>query len=284
MMLPAFSLRRAALTAALVLAALPACTGEDDTKPTTATAGETLTPEPGGAPTDAADGRLTCVGKNAPAPPEGTSLELTGYVRMLADPGAAAGAPPAAGVEVFTKSGTSLGSSFSDPAKAGRTSVTVPITSEGFTGYADVTLAGYLAYRFRTSRAVTDTAFSAWAWLTTQAEATQRATTLGITLQSGTGILVGAVHDCDGFGVANVVIQVAGKTDGVYYVEGFDLAKSRTYTTDTGRFVVPNLPTGTVTVKAFGRLRTGQPLELLSSITAEVTADAIAAVHLAPRG
>jgi len=77
---------------------------------------------------------------------------------------------------------------------------------------------------------------------------------------------------------------VGGSNEGVVYVEGFDLAPERSFTTDTGRFVVPNVPPGPVQVEAYGRLEDGGPLVLLSRIEATVEAGRITAVDLQPLG
>ncbi len=242
---------------------------------------ETL-PEMAGAPTSVVDGRLTCLGK-APAAATAGALELTGYVRTLADPEAKL-PPPAAKVGLFTADGTELASGFADAAKAGRVSISVPVKAQGFEGYALVQQQGFLDWRFQTSRPVTTTDLTGWAWLTTQGEVDTRAKALGFTLKASAGILVGAVHDCDSFGAANAVV-VVGDAGGnpVYYVEGFDLVAVRPYTSTSGRFVAANLAPGTVQVKAFGRTKVGGPLELLSSARVVIEAGRITAVDLAPR-
>ena len=242
---------------------------------------ETLTPEPAGAPSETVDGRWTCLGAEAGGP-SGAAIELVGYVRTLSDPTASAD-PPAAELEAFTSSGTALDSAFSDPSKAGRVALSVPVTSKGFDGYTVTSITGYLDWRMHTSRPVTDTSQAGWAWMTTQAEADTQASNLSITLDAGKGILVGVVHDCDGFGAQFSVVEVQGDTGSVYYVEGFDVVSSRTYTSSTGRFALANVEPGTVTVKAFGRLESGGPLTLLSTATAGVEAGRMTAVAMEPR-
>jgi len=261
------------------LAALPFGCGDDDGGEPDAKPREILDPEPAGAPTSLADGRLTCLDNNAPADPTGAAVELTGYVRTFADPAASAD-PPAAQVEAFTATGTSLATGFADSAKDGRISVSVPIGDDGFTGYVKVTDAAYLPYRFQTNRGVTQAEANGWTWLVTQAEVDSMATDLGVTQSAGNGIVVGSVHDCDNFGVAATVVQVNGETDGVFYTAGFTVSDSATYTDASGRFVVPNVPPGTATIKAFGRLANGGKLTLLSSIQVDVTAGEISAVGL----
>ena len=229
-----------------------------------------------------AGGRLSCIGRNAPADLDGSHVELTGYIRLLSDPGADEGAPPAATVKVFDEAGDELGKGFGDPAKAGRASVSVPVPETGFAGHAVVSEAGYLDYRFETSRPVTDTSLSGWAWLTTPEEATERAAAANVTLDATRGILVGSVHDCDGFGVENAVVTVGGSSLGVKLIEGFDLAADRTFTTEAGRFAMGNLDPGPVVVEAYGRLKDGDDLVLLSSMEAVIEANKMTAVDLQP--
>ena len=273
---------RTCLVAAAVLALLGCPSPDDNTNNENTTPALTLEPEPAGAPTEPAAGRLTCLGGPVGSATSST-LELTGYVRTLADPNGDVN-PPAAGVEVFDSADKSVGSAFSDPVKSGRVSVTVPVKPTGFDGYAIIDLAGHLGYRFATSRAITDTTSSAWAWMVTQAEADTRATDVGVTLEAGKGVLVGAVHDCDGFGVEFAVVTIAGETDAVLFIEGFEVTSGRTFTNETGRFVVPNLTPGKVLVRAWGRLDAGGALTLLSEIEAVVKADALSAVSLEPQG
>jgi len=244
----------------------------------------TLEPEPAGAPTDRAAGRLTCLGDNTPKPATGNTLELTGWIRALADPDAD-NAVPLARVEAFSSAGTSLGVTFTDRGKKGRSAVTVPITTDGFTGHVVVTSteAPYLDYRFETSHAVTDTTVTGWVWLTTDAEADSKATAAGVTRDPAKGVLFGGVLDCDEFGVANAVVTIDGATGGVIFVQGFDLVVDATYTTASGRFVVPNLSPGPVTIKAWGRSESGGKLSLLSSITTTIEGGKVNAVALQPR-
>lgn len=245
---------------------------------------ETLVPEPAGAPTAAADGRLGCLGDNAPKPVSGSTIELLGWVRALSDRDAMQ-TPPQGRVTAYTAGGGMLGETFVDRGKKGRVTLSVPIQSTGFTGHIVVssTAAGFLDYRFSTSRAVTSPTLAAWAWLTTPAEADAKGTAVGVTRDPNKGILYGGVLDCDAFGVANAVVQVNGSTDGVLYVEGFEPSASATFTTSAGRFVAANVSPGKVTIKAFARPEAGGELELLSSIDATVEAQKITAVALEPR-
>lgn len=268
-------------TGAMIALLIGGCPSPDEKVDETAKAQlETLVPAPPGAPTEPADGRLTCLAAEAQTT-TANALELTGYVRTLADPNAEQ-ATPEAKVEVFDSAGLSLGASFSDPAKAGRVSVSVPVPKTGWAGYAEVSADGFMDYRFQTSNRVVDTAFSGWAWMTTQEGLGTRADAADVTLDATTGILYGAIHDCDGFGVANVLIQVSGSSDGVYFVEGFDVSTSRTWTSETGRFVVPNLAPGSVVVKAFGRLEADGPLTLLAKAEPTMVAGQITALNLDP--
>ena len=268
--------------AALMLSGCPSENGEETPKPPA----EKLVPEPAKPPPAATDGdaRLSCVGSNALKTMKGNAIELVGYVRTLADPDANE-PPPKARVEAFTESGESLGESFADPQKGkdGRVSLTVPAQKTGFTGYAMVTHAGYLDWRLKNSRPLTTTEFNGWAWLTTPDEVVANGLAIGVTQTAANGILVGAVHDCDGFGVQYAVVQIDGETEGVRYVEGFELSKERTFSSDTGRFVLPNAKPGKHVIKAFGRLEKGGPLTLLSMVEATVEAGKMTAVAMQPR-
>jgi hypothetical protein len=130
---------------------------------------------------------------------------------------------------------------------------------------------------------VTNTDFNGWTWLTTPAERDAEAADLEVNIDESAGILVGAVHDCDAFGSPNIVVQVDGETEDIFYVEGFDPVDTRTYTSDSGRFVLPNVPVGPVTVKAFGRVESGGPLLLLSALETESVAGVMSAVSMEPR-
>ena len=260
-----------------LLAACPPVDDDDTVDPV-----ETLDPEPSGAPTAVADGRLTCLGDNAPPEPLGGAVELTGYARALVDP-TAEDEPPEFAVEIFSPSGGSLQTGASNVGNDGRVNISVPIDDSGFEGYALVTADTFVDVRFKSSRPTTNTDFGGWTWSSTQAELDAAAADLGVTLQAGDGLLMGSAHDCDAFGMENVVIVVDGDAGLAYYVEGFDAVDSRTYTSSSGRFVVPNVSPGDVVVKAFGRLESGGPLTLLSSITTEVVAGTVSAVALEPR-
>jgi hypothetical protein len=243
---------------------------------------ETLTPEPPGAPSQTAEGRLTCLGNNAPAPPDTSVIELTGYVRTYADPIAAA-APPAAAIEAFTATGTSLGSGFADPAKDGRVALSVAIQDEGFTGYVMITQSGFADYRFVTNRPVTRPEANGWTWLLTTAELDAAATALGTTIDPARGQVIGSVHDCDNFGIQYAVVTVAGSSDEIAYVDTFTVGPTRTFTDPSGRFVQANVTPGQVVIKAYGRLAASGPLTLLGSVQTTVEAGKVTAVVLQPR-
>lgn len=263
---------------ALLLSACPSAVDDDDvTEPA-----EILTPEPVGAPTGVVDGRLTCLGDNDPGDPIGGAVELTGYARSLDDP-TADEEPPEFDIEVFGPTGNSLRTGFSLPGNDGRVTISVPIDDGGFDGYAEVSADGFVDLRFQSSRPVTTSETNGWGWLATQDELDAIADGLGTTLDPSMGILVGSSHDCDSFGMDNVVIVVDGATDGIFYVEGFEPVDGRTYTASNGRFAMPDVDPGTVLVKAFGRLEAGGPLTLLSSVETEVSAGGMTGVALEPR-
>lgn len=267
----------ASLALCLVSSLLVGCPG-DDVPPAQV---PILDPEPAGSPTAIAEGRLTCLGNNAPAPPIGLNLTLPGYTRALADPTNASGSQPAASVEAFDATGT-LGTTFASTTD-GRVALAVPIDMTGFQGWVKVTATGFVPVSLYTSRPYTSNSVSGWAWLPTMAEVTEQATMAGKTITSGQGILVGAVHDCDVFGVSNAVIRYAGRTDGVVYYMDFEPSTALTFTSASGRFAVPNVAPGPVTVEAFGRVTAGGPLTLLSRAEVTVTANEITAVDLQPR-
>jgi hypothetical protein len=268
---------------AFALAGCPGGDDDDDSVPV-----PILDPEPAGAPVDVADGfdlqdrtTLGCLGHNQPEAPSGLSLQLPGWVRTFADPANAAKNPddtpvgqPAAEGEAFNEDGLSVGSAFSDTAN-GRIAITVPIRETGFLG----------------STVVTSTIRAGWTWLVTQEEVDTLATAAGLEADPEKGVLVGSVHDCQGFGVANAVIRYAETTtDGVFYfdqTEGpnvqFELAAEQAFTTQTGRFAIPNVTPGIVAVEAYGRMEAGGPLLLLSRTEIQVEAGKVAAVGLEPR-
>jgi hypothetical protein len=244
---------------------------------------ETLTPEPSGAPSAALGGRWSCLGNWDLEPPSGNALELVGYVRTLADPDGR-DEPPSAKVEARTLEGSTLGETFSDPGKDGRVALSVPVNKAGFTGLARITHDDYVPWSFFVSRAVTRTEVNAWAFIATEDDLTERADAAGIALDAGKGVLVGAVHDCDAFGAENAIVTVRGETDAVWFVEGFEPTDSRTFTTETGRFVVPNVAPGDVEVKAYGRVEEGGDLVLLSEATVTIVADEMSSVALEVMG
>ena len=270
-------MRTAAFLLALALAACPAADDDDTTEDV-----EVLDPEPAGAPSGVVDGRLTCLGDNAPPDPVGNAVELTGYARTLVDP-TAADEPPVFEIEAFSPGGASLGTAFSNPGNDGRASVTVPIDESGFTGWVVLSSDGYVDLRFQSSRPTTTTDFSGWAWAATTEELDEAADAVGLVLDPDLGVLVGAAHDCDAFGMENVVITVDGDAGVAWYVEGFDPVAGRSFSSVNGRFAVPDVAPGEVVVKAFGRLESGGPLTLLSSVTTSVEIGGMTAVALEPR-
>lgn len=248
-----------------------------------------LDPEPAGAPDEVGDGldpdgrsTLGCAGNNAPDPPGGSTLTLPGWVRTFADPSNDADLQPAGQGQAFDESGTMVGAAFSDTSN-GRIAISVPIRDTGFVGTILVTADGYLDQRFASSRPVTGTAAAGWTWLVTQDEVDTLATEAGVEADPAKGIVVGAVHDCDVFGVANAVVRVAGSTEGIVYFDDFAAAPERTFTADSGRFAIANVDPGTVVVEAYARSEAGGPLELLSRADVQVTAGKVTAVDLEPR-
>jgi hypothetical protein len=264
----------------LPLAVLAGCPNGDDDPNV-----PILEPEPAGAPTALADGRLTCLGDNAPDPAVGPVLGLPGWVRTYADPTNSGGVQPAAQVEAFDENGLSIGAAFADTGN-GRVSVTVPVRAEGFGGSVLVTATGFIPTRFFTSRPVTGTEAAGWAWLVTEAERDQLAVDAGVVLDPAQGIVVGAIHDCDVFGVGATVIRIGGatgSTDGVVYFDAFAPVPGDTFTAASGRFARANVTPGPVTVEAFGRTEPGGPLELLGRADVNVAVGEITAVDLQPR-
>lgn len=246
-----------------------------------------LDPEPAGAPTAIAGGRLTCLGDNEPMPPTSTNLTLPGWIRTVSDPDNSGGVQPGTFVEVFDPTGLSLGGGYSNN-HDGRVAVTIPIAETGYEGEAVVTPmpsadGEYLEQHFFASHPITDTTLAAWIWLFTTDERDTMATDAGVEIEAGKGLLMGSVHDCDAFGIDNAVIRWGERTDGVLYVDGFALAPDRTFTGASGRFVVPNVPPGALTVEAYGRLEPDGPLVLLSTADIEVAADVVTAIALEPR-
>ena len=274
------------LAISLLLAAAIGCEGcpPADDDDTAVGDPEILDPEPPGAPTEPVEGDLECLGDNEPPAPSSSSLELTGWVRAWADPEADE-VPPAFQVEAFDANGDSVGTAFSDPSpgRDGRVAVTVPVTDEGFVGYVEITHDDYLPVRFHNSRPITNTDFAGWVWAVTEADVEQIALDAGVTLEDGTGVLVGAIHDCQSFGMSDGVLVVDDSAEGVYYVEGWEPVAARTYSAPSGRFALPNLEPGPVVVKSFGRLEQGGPLTLLSRVDAVIEADVITEVALEPR-
>ncbi|NOY89990.1 MAG: hypothetical protein GXP55_02185, partial [Deltaproteobacteria bacterium] len=188
-----------------------------------------MTPEPAGAPSESADGRLICLGGNEPPDVSGSTLTLPGWVRTFADPTNSGGAPPAVRAEAFDPSGVSIGTAFSDTVN-GRLLISVPVRPAGFEGWVSVHADGFLDVTIFSSLRYTNTAVAGWVWLTTAEERDAVAAAASVALEPGTGILIGAVHDCDVFGSGNVVIRHGTSTDGVVYFTGFDPDPALTFT------------------------------------------------------
>ncbi len=231
---------------------------------------------------DGVGGRFTCLGDNEPAAPEGDTIVLSGYVRALSDPGAIQ-LTLEAPLEVFGADGASVGNTASDPSDSGRVAVTVSVDDAGFAGWANITHSGYLDLRLASSRAATSSELTAWAFMITPEEADAETVALGLSRDPGLGVVVGSVHDCDGFGSDNAVVTLNGAPDDVAYVSGFSLSPTATYTASSGRFVFPNVAVGPVTIQAWGRADANGPLELLSAIDTVVAAGTVSAVSLEPR-
>lgn len=282
-----------ALTLALLAPWLSACPSGDDDDGAPV---PILSPEPAGAPDEAADGldedgrtTLGCLGHNVPAPPEVGHLTLPGWIRSFADPANVRETPPDGAAVAYDEAGVWIASAASDSV-SGRVAVGVPIGEAGFIGRVVVKAPGFVDQSFVSSRPITNVARAGWSWLVSPTEVDDLATAAAVELDPAQGIVVGAVHDCRGFGVANAVIRVGDRTDGVvFFAEdagppvSFPLAPDRTFTTVTGRFAVPNVAPGVVTVEAFGRREPGGPLELLSRADVEVFPAIITAVALEPR-
>ncbi len=259
----------------------------------------TLETEPAGAPADLADGRLTCLGGKAPAAATGETIQLLAWIRTWADPDNDGELQPSARVEALDDAGTSLGVSFSDTG-GGRTTLSIPTRTDTFSGTLVATADGYLDWHFRSSQVYAPPASgdppAGWAWLITEEELAGEAIEAGVMLEAGTGFLVGAVHDCDGFGVSNALIRWSDNFDGVTYLDDpsyqdsesgvgsdhFMPAVDATATAFGGRFVIPNVAPGTVTVEAFVRVEAGGPLVRMSVVDVTVVPDAITSVDLQP--
>lgn len=244
--------------------------------------GPTLTPEPPGSPTDPVQGRFECLGKNTPPPPTGSSLTLPGWVRSFDDPTNGSGKQPAARVEAFDETGASLGTAFSDGG-SGRVAILVPVRAAGFLGTIVVSAPGFLDVRFSSSRATTGTAVAGWVWLLTRERVDRLGSEIGTAADPAKGIVVGAVHDCDSFGAGNALVRVASSTAGVTYFADFTAAAGRTFTAESGRFALPNLEPGPVTVEAYARTDRAGPLRLLGRADVKAVAGTVTAVDIQPR-
>lgn len=294
-------MRKWPIVCALVFLVLR-CGGGDEGEP-----GEPpiLDPEPAGAPQALVEplGDVTvCLGANEPEAPDGTFVELLGYARYLANPHACPDNParsaecggfevppgrensPPAHVVAFDASGAEIGDAYANNTN-GRISIEVPVTEEGFTGHVEATYdeAEMAEYHIYSSLAYTSERYNGWAWMASRTDLEALAADAGVTLDAGAAVISGSVHDCNVLGAENAVVRVAGSTDGVLYADGFDLSPGFTYTDASGRFAVPNVAPGAVTVEAFGRVEADGPLVLLSRADVQAVAGAIVAVDLQPR-
>jgi len=297
--------------AAVMLVGVTGCPGEEGEGPRCVSDAEVvavLEPEPMGAPEGTAEeADLLCIGCE-PAPVSAGNIQLLGYLRTYSDPDYADCVLPEGRIEAFDESGTPLAMGFpnTDPDEGGRVDFSIPIRAQGFRGWVHLTSDGFVPLSLRSTRPLVDPAAQpvGWGFLMTTDEIAAVAAEAGVTIEAGRGIIQGAVHDCEGFGIENAVVRIAGSSDGTrYFIDSeqpsrsrcglnpamsvrsdhFTLAASRTYTSTSGRFAVANIDPGVVTVEAFGRRAAGRPLELLSRADVTVIADEIAAVDLAPR-
>jgi hypothetical protein len=101
--------------------------------------------------------------------------------------------------------------------------------------------------------------------------------TLGISIESGKGIIAGGFDDCEGNPVANVVVSVDSDDPNIairYFVDEFPNREPVT-TTEDGLWGIINVPPGEVTVTLEGRLEEGGDLEVLGERVVSVQADTI---------
>ncbi len=101
--------------------------------------------------------------------------------------------------------------------------------------------------------------------------------TLGISIESGKGIIAGGFDDCSENPVANVVVSVDSDDPNIairYFVEEFPNREPVT-TTEDGLWGVMNVPPGEVTVTLEGRLEDDGDLVLLGERVVRVQADTI---------
>lgn len=276
-----------------------------------------LTPEPVGAPTQIVDtvtsasmmqypAALGCMGR-PPQPAMPGSMQLLGYLRSYADPDYADCMPPEGQLDVFTPGATTpIATGYPVLTEGGDVGISIPVRAEGFRGHVRITSTGYLPVTLFNARPYTVPATQSrgWAFLMTMTDVTTVAIEVGRSVDPAMGIVVGAVHDCRGFGISNAVVRVGGSTEGVLYFSDaeyqpgtnclrnpadsirsahFTPEPEATFTTYVGRFAVANVPPGSTTVEAFGRRDRDGPLELLSTVDVEVVAGEMTAVDLSPR-
>lgn len=269
--------------------------------------GYLLEPAPPGAPEDPADpdprdkkdGDLSCLGTYwlARDPNKGSVL-LPGYVRELENPGNDDPARPCepdpridptpcvpeAEVTAFRADGGQVAPTRSD-LKTGRVALTFGEDPEGFAGVVRVTMPGRADYWLSSSIPYPNLPqYNAFPWMATAAQVADAAEAGGAPLDLEAGVVVGSVHDCGRFGLANVVVLVEGGHGAVHYVgEGWTLDPERTYTGATGRFAVTGLPAGDAELSAFARVGWGCGLVHLGTGRITVRPGAVTALDLSPR-
>jgi hypothetical protein len=251
-----------------------------------------------GAPTgnvQVSDPDLACMGR--PGRAGGSSIErLPGHVRTLADPTATADLP-AARVEAFTPTGSLLGFGFADTSKQGRSPSRCrsPATASTATRWHPGRLLLPVPDQPWLVTTPTSTATPGWSPRPRSTPGRPRGAS---PVDAGAGILLGSALDCQAFALENVWCRsTAPPTASTTWTDPtpmecptlqacdrpFAAATGATFTNDTGRFLMANVPAGPVVVKVFGRLAAGGPLTLLARIDTEVTAGAITAVGMRPR-
>ncbi|MBI2893430.1 MAG: hypothetical protein HYY06_07745 [Deltaproteobacteria bacterium] len=274
----------------VALAALAWAGCGDDDDDTSQDEAPILDPEPPGSPSEvvgagSVDFEISCLGDNSQPDPNGTNLTLPGWIRDWNDPTNDGGVQPEADAEAYDEVST-LGTSSSDIGN-GRVAISVPVEETGFVGTVRVTADDYLEQHFRVSRPVTTTKTAGWMWLVRQSDVDAVAAEADIEVDPDRAIVVGAVHDCLGFGYSNAIIRWGDSTDGVLYFDGFTPAPERTFTAESGRFAIAGVPEGPLTVEAYGRLdgsgQSAGPLTLLGRIDIEVSTSYVSAIALEPR-
>ena len=105
---------------------------------------------------------------------------------------------------------------------------------------------------------------------------------VGVTIESGKGIVAGRFSDCDDEPVAGVIATVEGQQADIrYFVDEFP-AREPDVTTEDGLYVAINLAPGDHEIVLHGRLESGGPLVELGRREVQVIADSINVVNLRP--